>query len=198
VSSRTCIVLLILVAGFYVNLPIGGALAILLLFVKIPEMTDKLPPRQVLSTAIKSLDLPGFMLISPAAVMFLLGLQYGGTVHPWNSSVVIGLLVGAAVTFILFLVWEYHQGDNAMVPYAMIKKRTVWSAAANLFFLLGAILVAEYYLAIYFQTVLANGPIMSGVHLLPTTLGLVLFTVLSGMMSSLPPSLSLVKLFKRF
>jgi Fungal trichothecene efflux pump (TRI12) len=186
---------LLFLAGFYVNLPIGGALAILLLLFKIPEPTTKLPPRQVLGTAIKSLDLPGFMLISPAAIMFLLGLQYGGTVHPWNSSVVIGLLVGAAVTFILFLVWEYHQGDGAMVPFAMIRKRIVWSAAGNLFFLLGAILVAEYYLAIYFQTVLDNRPIMSGVHLLPTTLGLVIFTMLSGIMSSLSPFL-FCKLFK--
>lgn len=62
-------------AGFYINLPIGGALAILLLLFKIPEPTTKLPPRQVLGTAVKSLDLPGFMLISPAAVMFLLALQ---------------------------------------------------------------------------------------------------------------------------
>jgi hypothetical protein len=159
----------------------------LLFLFKIPEPTDKLPARQVLGTAIKSLDLPGFMLISPAAVMFLLALQYGGTVHPWNSSVVIGLLVGAAVTFIIFLIWEYRQGDGAMVPFAMIKKRIVWSAAGNLFFLLGAILVAEYYLAIFFQTVLHNSPIMSGVHMLPATLCLVFFTMLSGMMSSSPP-----------
>lgn len=170
-------------------------MAILLFLFKIPEPTTKLPARQVLGTAIKSLDLPGFILISPAAVMFLLALQYGGTVHPWNSSVVIGLLVGAAVTFILFLVWEYYQGDGAMVPFAMIRKRIVWSAAGNLFFLLGAILVAEYYLAIYFQTVLDNRPIMSGVHLLPTTLGLVIFTMLSGMMSSSPP-FRFLQLFK--
>ncbi|KAL6233344.1 hypothetical protein BDW75DRAFT_242144 [Aspergillus navahoensis] len=168
---------------FYINLPIGAALAVLLLLFKIPEPTTKLPPSQVLGTAIKSLDLPGFLLISPAAVMFLLGLQYGGTVHAWNSSVVLGLLIGAGVTFVLFLVWEYRQGDGAMVPFAMIRKHIVWSAAGNLFFLLGAILVAEYYLAIYFQTVLDNTPIMSGVHLLPTTLGLVIFTMLSGMMT---------------
>lgn len=176
--------------GFYINLPIGGALAILLLLCKVPEPTTKLPPLQVLSTAIKSLDLPGFMLISPAAVMFLLALQYGGTVHPWNSSIVIGLLDGAAVTFILFLIWEYRQGDGAMVPFAMLRKRIVWSAAGNLFFVLSAVLVAEYYLAIYFQTVLDNSPIMSGVHLLPTTLGLVLFTFASGIMSELSPCLS--------
>lgn len=158
-------------------------MAILLFLFQIPEPTDKLPPGQVFASAIKSLDLAGFMLISPAAVMFLLALQYGGTVHPWNSSIVIGLLVGAAFTFTLFLVWEYHQGDDAMVPFAMIGKKIVWSAAGSLFFVLAAVLVAEYYLAIYFQTVLDNTPIMSGVHLLPTTLGLVTFTIFSGMLS---------------
>jgi MFS family permease len=170
---------------FYINLPIGAALAVLLVMFRIPEPTVKRPPLQVLGTAIKSLDLPGFLLVSPAAVMFLLGLQYGGTLHPWNSSIVIGLLVGAAATFAAFLVWEYHKGDDAMVPFVMLKKRVIWSASGNLFFLLGAILVAEYYLAIYFQAVLGDSPIMSGVHMLPTTLGLVLFTMLSGMMTEI-------------
>ena len=134
----------------------------------------------------KSLDLPGFMLISPAAVMFLLGLQYGGNQYAWNSSVVIGLLIGAGVTFSLFLVWEHRQGDNAMVPFAMLTHRIIWSASGNMFFLLSSILVADYYLAIYFQAVHDDSPFMSGVHMLPTTIGLVLFTMISGVMSKCP------------
>ncbi|KAL4812152.1 hypothetical protein BDW67DRAFT_188918 [Aspergillus spinulosporus] len=126
--------------GFYINIAIGAALAVLLLFCKIPEPTMELLPSLVLGTAIGSLDLPGFLLISPAAVMFLLGLQYDGTARAWNT-VVIGLLVGSGVTFIFF--------------------PTVWSAAGSLFFHLGAILVAEYYLAIYFETLLDNTPVMS-------------------------------------
>ncbi len=169
--------------GFYINLPIGGVVSILLFFLRIPEPGTKPPARQVLGTAIKSLDLPGFMLISPAAVMFLLGLQYGGNQYAWNSSVVIGLLVGAAVIFALFLVWEYHKGDEAMVPFAMLKNRVIWSAAGNMFFLLSSILVADFYLAIYFQAVHDDPPFMSGVHILPTTIGMVLFTMTSGVMS---------------
>ena len=160
----------------------------LLLFSRIPEATIKLPPRQVLGTAIKSLDLPGFMLISPAAVMLLLGLQYGGTLHPWDSSVVIGLIVGGVVTFVLLLAREDRQGDTAMIPMAMLKKKVIWSAGATLFFLLGAILAAEYYLAMYFQTVHGDTPLMSGVHILPTTLSLLTFTMVSGMMSVFFPS----------
>lgn len=123
------------------------------------------------------------MLVCPAVVMFLLGLQFGGNQHPWNSSVVIGLLVGGAVTFGVFVLWERRQGDEAMVPFAMLKHRVIWSAAMTMFFSLSSILVADFYIAIYFQAILNDSPFMSGVHMLPTTLGLVLFTLVSGVLS---------------
>jgi hypothetical protein len=169
--------------GFYINLPVGAVVGVLLLSFEIPEPEPKRPAREVLGTAVKSLDLPGFMLISPAAVMFLLGLQYGGNQFAWDSSVVIGLLVGAAVIFTLFLFWERRQGDDAMVPFSMLTHRIIWSAAGNMFFLMASILVADFYLAIYFQAVHDDSPLMSGVHMLPTTLGIVLFTMTSGTMS---------------
>ncbi|GAB1313414.1 hypothetical protein MFIFM68171_03624 [Madurella fahalii] len=170
---------------FYINLPVGGVVGILLLLFRIPGPEPKPPARVVLGTAIKSLDLPGFMLISPAAVMFLLGLQYGGNQFAWDSSVVIGLLAGAAVTFVLFLLWERRQGDEAMVPFAMLRHRIIWSAAGNMFFLLASVLVADFYLAIYFQAVHDDSPLMSGVHMLPTTLGIVLFTMLAGTLTEM-------------
>ena len=177
--------------GFYINLPIGGAAAVFIFLLTIPESEPKLPARQVLSTAIKSLDLQGFMLIGPAAFMFLLGLQYGGNQYAWDSSVVIGLLIGSAVTFLLFLVWEHRQGDEAMVPFAMLTHRIIWSAAGNMFFTLSSILVADFYLAIYFQAIHDDSPLMSGVHMLPTTIGMVLFTMISGVMSMSPMTSSM-------
>lgn len=150
---------------------------------RIPEPEPKKPAQEVLATAIKSLDIPGFALISPAVVMLLLGLQFGGNEHPWNSPVVIGLIVGAAAVFVCFLFWEYHQGDEAMVPFALLTNKVIWSAAGNMAFVLASILVADFYLSIYFQAVKDDSPLMSGVHLLPTCLGIVLFTIVSGVMS---------------
>ncbi|KAJ5976836.1 Major facilitator superfamily domain general substrate transporter [Penicillium viridicatum] len=63
---------------FYINLPLGVIVGGFLLFNTIPEPKPKDPPLQILSSVIKSLDLPGFMLMCPAVVMFLLGLQFGG------------------------------------------------------------------------------------------------------------------------
>jgi hypothetical protein len=115
--------------------------------------------------------------------MLLLGLQFGGNEHPWNSSVVIGLITGAAAMFACFLFWERRQGDDAMVPFALLTNKVIWSAAGNMAFVLASILVADFYLAIYFQAVNNDSPLMSGVHLLPTCLGIVLFTIISGVMS---------------
>ncbi|KAL6858331.1 hypothetical protein ACO1O0_005792 [Amphichorda felina] len=171
--------------GLAIGPIVGGAVVGgFLLFNNVPEPKPKRPAMEVLGTAIKSLDLPGFFLICPAAVMFLLGLQYGGNQYAWDSSVVIGLLVGAAATFALFLVWEYRQGDAAMVPFAMIKNRVIMSAALTMFFSLSSILVADFYIAIYFQAIRDDSPLMSGVHMLPITLGMVLFTMLSGVLIS--------------
>ena len=87
------------------------------------------------------------------------------------------------MTFTCFLVWERRQGDEAMIPFSMLTHRIIWSASGNMAFVLASILTADFYLAIYFQAVNNDSPLMSGVHILPTTLGLVLFTIISGVMS---------------
>ncbi|OQE46599.1 hypothetical protein PENCOP_c001G06091 [Penicillium coprophilum] len=170
---------------FYINLPLGVIIGGFLFFNTVPEPKRKDPPLQVLGSAIKSLDLPGFMLICPAALMFLLGLQFGGNEYAWDSSVVIGLLTGAGVTFVVFLVWEWHQGDDAMVPLAMLKHRIIWSAAMTMFFSLSSVLVADFYIAIYLQVIHDDTPLMSGVHMLPITIGIVISTMVSGTLISI-------------
>lgn len=169
--------------GFYINLPLGLIVGGFLLLNKIPEPKEKRPPLETLRTAVKSLDLPGFMLICPAVIMLLLGLQFGGNQYAWNSSVVIGLIIGSMATLAVFLFWEHRQGDDAMVPFAMVRHRVIWSAAMTMFFGLSSILIGDFYVAIYFQAIRNDSPLMSGVHMLPVTLGLVVFTVLSGTMS---------------
>jgi len=62
-----------------------------------------------------------------------------------------------------------------MVPFSMLIHRIIWSAAKTTFFVSGSILVADFYLAIYFQAIHNNKLLMSGVHMLPTTIGMVFF-----------------------
>ncbi|KAF8856381.1 hypothetical protein BDZ45DRAFT_691772 [Acephala macrosclerotiorum] len=114
-----------MVMGFYVNLLPGIVVAVLLTLLCIPDAQLKSPIREVLGTSIHSLDLFGFVLIALALLMFFVALQYGGSQYAWNNSTVIGLFIGAVVTFVLFLLWEYRRGDDAMMPIFMLRKRII-------------------------------------------------------------------------
>lgn len=169
--------------GFYINLPIGGLVAIMLTFVKIPEVL----PKQKFITAIRGfpgqLDLIGFALFAPSAIQLLLALQYGGNKFTWHSTQVIGLFCGAGATFIAFLLWGYRQGDKAMIPFAMIRKTIVWSSCLSYGLLMAQVFCVLWYLPQYFQGVKNDSPLMSGVHLLPSILAHLFGAVLSGKIS---------------
>ncbi|TGO09987.1 hypothetical protein BTUL_0148g00210 [Botrytis tulipae] len=106
-------------AGFYINLPCGFLVSLLLLSITIPE---RLHPTALTLTPlqrIQHLDLLGFFLFAPTAIQFLLALEWGGTTYPWSSSHIIGLFIGSFFTFLLFLYREYRAGDEAMIPLSL-------------------------------------------------------------------------------
>lgn len=115
--------------------------------------------------------------------MFFLALQWGGNQYRWDSSTVIGLFVGATATFAVFLWWEHHCGDNALLPFSMLRMRIIYSASATMFFFMGVMLIPYYYLPIYFQAVKGDSPLMSGIHLLPAMVGQAIATMLTGTLS---------------
>ncbi len=63
---------------FYINLPIGAVVAIILVLTNIRDAVTKPAPRAVLPTLHKKLDLIGFTLFAPASIMVLLAVQWGG------------------------------------------------------------------------------------------------------------------------
>jgi Fungal trichothecene efflux pump (TRI12) len=173
--------------GFYINLPIGGAVTALLAFIHVPDRTTKGRTTSTLQIVLQKLDLPGFALFAPAAVQFLLALNWGGHLYPWDSATVIGLFCGAAGTLCVFLAWEYREGDVAMVPLSMVRRRIVWSSCLVMAFFMGCSIILSYYLPIYFQTVMDATPTLSGVYLLPGILSQILFAVMSGILGILDP-----------
>ena len=122
----------------------------------------------------------GFTLFAPAAIMFLLALQYGGSTDPWNSATIIGLFVGAGVTFIIFMLWEYRVGDKAMIPYSIFTIRTVWTSCVTYGFLASLLICGSYYLPIYFQAIKNASPMISGVDILPSIISQMISAILSG------------------
>ena len=125
------------------------------------------------------------MLFAPSAIQLLLALEYGQYAYGWNNATVIGLFCGAGATFIVFLIWEYTQGDKAMIPLAMVAKREVWASGIVMASIFGIMLASSYYLPIYFQAVKGSSPMMSGVYIIPSILGQLVTAVVSGALSKL-------------
>ena len=169
-----------LLTGFYINLPVGALVALVVVLISIPDKISKPHWTTVLRNAPSELDLIGFVLFAPASIQFFLALQYGGNQYAWNSATVIGLFCGAGVTFILFLVWNYRQGERAMIPVSVLKVRSVWASCSAALFFGGSIFVTAYYLPIYFQDVLAKTPLMSGVDVLANILPQMVVTMVTG------------------
>lgn len=170
------------IQGFYINLPIGGIALLFILFIHIPERRVKQTTKRTFRSIFESLDIPGFFLFAPAAIQFLLALEWGGTTYRWGSATVIGLFCGSAATLAVFVAWEHYRGDTAMIPLSMLKRRVVWSSCLTIFFTFSNMLIVTYYIAIYFQAVKGDSPTMSGVSTLPTILSQMIFAVTSGVL----------------
>ncbi|KAK9416794.1 putative MFS general substrate transporter [Seiridium unicorne] len=151
---------------FYINLPIGAlaAFTILITF-KTPKAAKVVDA--TLKEKLLHMDFLGTVLIMGASLALLLALQYGGVTHAWNSSVVIGLLVGFVVMVLALISIEIWQGERAMLTPRLLRQRSVWVSGVWGFFFAGSYFVTLYYLPIYFQSIDNVSPVMSGVRNIP-------------------------------
>jgi MFS family permease len=176
---------------FYINLPVGGAAALLFSFLRIPELTER--PAFSLESIRKilpDLDLIGFILFAPAAVMFLLALQLAsGYSYAWDSSVVVGLLCGAGAAACVFIAWEVRMGERAMISGAILRNHVVWTSCVYATMITCTGVIASNWMPTFFQAVKGEGPTTSGVHMLPSILSQLLLIVVSGAASKCHSSL---------
>jgi MFS transporter, DHA2 family, glioxin efflux transporter len=105
---------------FYINLPIGGVAAAIVFLFKIPKAAD--PVQVPLKEKILQLDLVGTSLMMGLTTSCVLALQYGGQTHPWNSSIVIGLLVGFVAMTVAFVAWEVYQKERAIIVRRLVSR----------------------------------------------------------------------------
>lgn len=179
---------------FYINLPIGGVSGlIILLFFSTPNAAKPAPA--ALREKLMQMDPVGVVLVMGAVIAYILALQYGGQTHPWNSSEVVGLLVGFVLIVLVFVVWEWVQKDRAMLPARLAANRTYLVASLFAFFFAGAYFLIIYYLPIYFQSIDNVNPTQSGVRNLPLILAVTVSTITSGVFISQTGMATPVKIF---
>jgi MFS family permease len=151
---------------FYINLPLGGAALVLLaIFFHTPPSAK--PLKANWKEKFLQMDPLGIALAMACIISFIIALQYGGQSHAWNSSVVIGLLVGFVTILLTLIAWEIYQGDYAMLPPRLLKRRALWAGCLFQLFFSGAYFLLLYYLPLFFQSIQGVNAIQSGVHNLP-------------------------------
>lgn len=153
---------------FYINLPIGGvAVLVILVFFHTPPASVAKTMDASWKEKLLHLDPVGIILTMGSIISFILALQYGGQSYAWNSSQVIGLLVGFVVITIALCIWQFYFGDYAMVPMKLFKRRALWSSSLFQFFFAGCYFLLLYYLPLYFQSIKGRTATESGVANLP-------------------------------
>lgn len=167
---------------FYLNLPIGGLAAfIIVFFFKTPKGAK--PIEATWRENILQLDPSGCVLIIGAVVCYLLALQWGGMQKNWSNSTLIGTLIGFILIFIAFGFNEWWLGERASIVPRLLRNRRIFANCAVVFFNSGGFFILIYYLPIYFQSIRNASPIGSGVRNLPFLIGGI-FSMISGVIVS--------------
>ncbi|MFF8269179.1 DHA2 family efflux MFS transporter permease subunit [Streptomyces sp. NPDC016562] len=157
---------------FYINLPIGlAALLVIAAALHIPARPSK-----------HTIDYLGTFLIASVATCLVLVASLGGT-WGWGSARIIGLAVLGAVLLVAFLFVE-RRAAEPVLPLRLFRIRTFTLCSAISFVVGFAMFGAMVYLPTFLQVVQGVSPTMSGVHMLPMVLGMLISSTVSGQIVS--------------
>jgi EmrB/QacA subfamily drug resistance transporter len=143
---------------FFVNVPIG-VVAIIITLARIQESRD---PNA------KRIDWIGFISFSASLFMLVFALVRGNTAG-WGSSEIVGLLVGAGILMVAFIVAELRQRDP-MLDLSLFRRPAMIGISGAAFTLSASIFALFLYLTLFIQDDLGYGPLAAGVRFLPLTL----------------------------
>ena len=165
---------------FYINLPIGAAVFVMLIFfLHIPPEMIKREPT-TLKQKLTRMDPIGTFFFLPCIVCLLLALQWGGVTYSWSNARIIVLLVLAGILFIAFVLVQRWKGDNATVPGRIWINRSILAGSWFSFCNGAAMQTLLYFLPIWFQAIKHASAVKSGIMSLPFVLTLVIMGVGCG------------------
>lgn len=159
---------------FYINIPIGVALVLLMLrfFPRVePDVMDR------------SIDVVGILTLILTVVPLLLGLSLAGVEYAWSSPIIIGLFAAAAVFLVAFIFTELRT-KNPIMPLEIYKNRVISVALLAVFITGFGMFSAIIFIPLFFQGVLGSSATSSGSFLTPMMLGIVIGAAISGQIVS--------------
>ncbi|WP_428832504.1 MULTISPECIES: MDR family MFS transporter [Amycolatopsis] len=159
--------------AFYVNIPLGVVVVLVAAFA-LPAVRGAARPR---------IDYLGILLIALASTGLTLVTSWGGTEYAWTSPVILGMAAGSVVLLVLFVLVEQRAAEP-MLPMRLFRGR-VFTVASVLSFVVGfAMLGGITYLPTFLQRVQGASATESGLRMLPLVVGLLVTSLVSGMVIS--------------
>jgi EmrB/QacA subfamily drug resistance transporter len=151
---------------FLVNVPIGIAVYVL---------TLRLLPADRVAGAGGRIDVAGAVTVT-ASLMLAVYAIVNGNGNGWTSAETLGLLAGAAVLMVVFLVIETRV-ETPLMPLRLFRIRNIW--ASNVIGVLwAAAMFAVFFLsALYMQLVLGYTPLQVGLSFLPANIIMGVFSI---------------------
>jgi len=155
---------------FWINLPLG-----LVAFLMTNRVLRRLPRHE----RPHRLDLLGAVLMALATVMLLLALSWGGQRFPWSSAPVVGLILGSALMWLLFVV-RLWTAIEPLLPLPVILNPVVAAGTATACWAMGVFIGLSIYVPIYMQSVLRLSASASGLAMIALMGGTVTGATISG------------------
>jgi EmrB/QacA subfamily drug resistance transporter len=155
---------------FWLNVPIGIALIPLAL----RRLDESYGPAG-------KLDLPGVALATAGLTGIVWGLIRGNG-QGWASAEIVTALVGGAIVFALFIVWELRAREP-MLPMRFFRNRAFALANVASLFMFFGMFGSIFLLSQFFQIIQGYSPIASGVRILPWTIMPLFVAPIAGALS---------------
>jgi MFS family permease len=163
--------------AFYMNLPIGGPILVVMWVV----LRVGKPAERGFRQKIWLVDFWGIGLLTASTVATLYALTYGGSARPWSDSSVLTPLVAGLLALVMFVLFEGTAVPKQPVtPYRLFGNRT---SAAAFYVSFQHSLISTWVLymyPLYFQAVLRATPTMSGLYLFPFVFSFPMAAAVSG------------------
>ncbi|GAA5894859.1 uncharacterized protein JCM6883_002235 [Sporobolomyces salmoneus] len=158
---------------FWINLPVGAfALAVLAFFLNLNPHTP--PSAQQL---LAEFDFLGLFLLIVGLVVLLFGFSFGES--DWSSvNTIVCLTVGCATLGAAVFV-ELTTKRSPIIPPRLFKIRTSAAALIGTWVQSFSFMALSYYQPLYFQA-LGSSPLMSGVRLMPFSVGSSIVSIGAG------------------
>ena len=154
---------------FFINVPLGLA-AVFVTGAVLPQLGRR---EHVV------IDYKGITVLSASISALVLATTWGGVEYDWGSSVIVGLLVAAAIGTAIFIAVE-RRAHEPLLPLHLFRIRT-FTLSCTMGLLIG---VAMYgviaFLPLFLQTVNGDSASDSGLLLIPLMLGLIGASMVAG------------------